>query len=866
MRQTVLWMAAGVAVFIGSARAEAPAGRPLVPERLVFNWHNFLSGCSTWDFEDWQRWTAQSQKYGYNAIMVHAYGNNPMAGFTFQGRPKPVGYLSTTARGRDWSTMHVNDVRRLVGGEVFDGPVFGCAAGRVPDERRVEAAQALMGRVFADAAGRGMGVYFAVDVDTPSANPPELVELLPETARFKAGQGLWLPMPDTPEGYAYYRAQVEGLLKAYPQITRLVVWFRRGNTPWMALKATEFPEAWKKEYADEIARTPGYEKAWRSAGLFAIGKIVRAFEKARNELGASHTQIAAGTWGFEFLPAADRFLPAGVPLLGLDYDVIHGKPQLGSAEGRAALAAVGAHRPVIPVIWAHHDDAHYLGRPYTPFEDFASKLADARAAGFGVIHWTTRPLDLYFFSHARQVFAATRDEPLRTTCEVFAKQELNEPALGGYLYQWITEAPRFARETGDRLIDRPLTNCAAVAAGCRERLKLLDGAKGQHADFCRGWERFVAAFFETHDLFQQAQAAIADNATERARTLMAQCDPESVIRQYAAFSSIGGITRGEQGLVVSLNTRWLVYFTRLRQILGMEPVRYAFGPTSHDPLAQAPGRFTYFFDDAHRVWQRLGTKETGAETFEAPTAREEIGRQGLLIAKPLTLAVRPIVHPVSLPPGDYRLRLLLLDPDATAAGQHVFEVRVGTAGGEEEWTFEPVKAAYLRLRCRGTSENAWNSLHEVRLATLAQTGGGPRATASAAVKGFEAEKAVDGDLETRWAADGRDHWLRLRLDPQAVTDRIGLLWYRGDQRQADFSIETSADSERWTPVRNLRRAASGGMQVAEVDVFKEAGGANRLLERVFPVTLHRPGEVSVTLSPVKGRAVISGLILEGDQK
>jgi len=707
--------------------------RPLVAERIAFNWHNFLSGCSTWNFEDWQQWTEQSQKYGYNAIMVHAYGNNPMAGFTFEGRSKPVGYLSTTVKGRDWSTMHVNDVRRLIGGEVFDRPVFGCAAGMAPDDRRVEAAQALMGRVFADAAQRGMGVYFAVDVDTPTANPPELIGLLPESARFKAGKGLWLPNPDTPEGYAYYRAQVGGLFKAYPQITTLVVWFRRGGTPWMELKTTDLPDAWQKEYAAEVARAAEAAKDWHSAGLFAIGKIVRAFERARNECGAKRARIAAGTWGFEFLPASDRFFPSGVPLIGLDYDVIREKPQLGSAEGRAVLAAVGAHRPVIPIIWAQHDDAHYLGRPYTPFEDFHSKLVDARAAGFGVIHWTTRPLGLFFFSHARQVFADTRDEPLRVSCDAFAKQELNEPELGGYLYKWIFEAPRFGRETGDRLIDRPLTNCSAVVAGCRERLKLLDGAKGAHADYYRGWERFVAAFFETHDLFQQAQAALTGNDKAQARVLMARCDPESVIRQYAAFSSIGGITRGEQGLVVSLNTRWLVYYVRLRQILGMEPVRYDFGPTSHDPLAQAPGRFTFFFDGERHVWQTLGAEETGAETVDAPLAQEEIARHGLLIDKPITLNVRSITHPAALPSGDYQLRLLMSDPDSTAAGQRVFTVSVRASGDEKD---------------------------------------------------------------------------------------------------------------------------------ATVDVFKEAGGANRLLERVFPVTLRRPDGVAVTVAPVKGKAVISGLALE----
>jgi hypothetical protein len=69
---------------------------PLVNDRLVFNWHNFLSGCSAWNLADWNRWTDDSHKLGYNAIMVHAYGNNPMAGFSFQripvkwrGSPKP---------------------------------------------------------------------------------------------------------------------------------------------------------------------------------------------------------------------------------------------------------------------------------------------------------------------------------------------------------------------------------------------------------------------------------------------------------------------------------------------------------------------------------------------------------------------------------------------------------------------------------------------------------------------------------------------------------------------------------------------------------------------------------------------------------
>ena len=865
---TIGWLSAMIAV----GAPEKVKDTCLMPERIVFNWHNFLSGCSTWDLQDWQRWTAQSKQMGYNAIMVHAYGNNPMAGFTFMGKPKPVGYLSTTVKGRDWSTMHVNDVRRLIGGEVFAGPVFGSDAAMVPDDRRVEAAQALMGKVFADAAQRDMGVYFAVDVDTPTANPQELVTLLPESARFevkakdysnvnKVAPSLWLPNPDTPEGYAFFRSEVEGLLKVYPQITKLVVWFRRGGTPWMALKVSDLPETWQKEYAAEIARTPEAEKYWCSAGLFAIGKIVRAFERARKECGAEHTQIAAGTWGFEFLRASDRFFPAGVPLLGLDYDVIHERPQLGTAEGRAVLSEVGVRRPVIPIIWAHHDDGHYIGRPYTPFSDFYSKLADAHAAGFGIIHWTTRPLDLYFASHARQVMRETKDEPLRATCDAFAAQTLGEAGLGEYLYRWSTEAPRFGRETSDHFIDRPLTNVAAVIAGCRERLALLETAKGPSANYYRGLEQFIAAFCETHDLFQRAQAALASNEVAQARSLMAQCHPEEVIRQFATFSSIGGITRGEQGLVVSLNTRWLVYYVRLRQMLGLEPVRYSFAPTSHDPLAQAPGRFTYLFDADHHVWQTLGTEETGAQTFAAPKAKEPIGLYGLQSDKPVSLTVRPIVHKASLLPGDYRLRLVLLDPDSTAPGQRVFTVSVNSPSSDETWAFDPVKAGYLRLMCHGTSENDWNSLYEVRLDALAKDSG-PRVTASAAVKGYPAEYAVDGDAQTRWAAKGLDHWLQFRLDPQTATERIGFIWYMADKRQAKFDMQTSADGKQWLPVQNLHRASAPATDSNTVDVFKEAGGANRLFERVFPVTLRAPGEIVVTLTPVKGKAVISGLVLE----
>jgi hypothetical protein len=671
---------------------------PLVPDRLVFDWHNFLSGCSTWNLPEWTQWIAQSHQAGFNGIMVHAYGNNPMVSYEFNGQTKPVGYLSTTARGRDWSTMHVNDARRLWGGQVFDQPVFGAEAALGPPEHRAAAAQQLMRAVFAAAEQRAMNVYFADDVDTVSANPQALLATLPPAARFATSGGkFWLANPDTPEGYRYYKTRVETLLRAYPQITCLVAWFRTGGTPWMDFTPAEMPPRWQEEFKAEAARTPEAVKLWHAHNLFGISKIIQACQRALKETGHDQVQVAAGTWDFKFLPPADRFFPPRVKLIGLDYNVLHGHPQLGDAASRQALRAVGGHRPVLPVIWAHHDDGNYLGRPYTPLAEFASKLADADTCGYGIIHWTTRPLDLFFASHARQVWRASKDEPLRALCLDMAAKSFGDSArepLGEYLQRWVTDAPKFARETTDFFIDQPLTNVEAVVAGCRERRKLLDAVapasltpeQRARVAYFQGLEEFIAGIHLAHHALQRSQARLKAGDLAGARAAMAECHPEPVIEQFAKFSSLGGITRGEKGSVVSLNLRWLPYCVQQRQALGLEAVRLNFAPTSHDQLAQHPGKFTWHFDADHGLWQTLGAKETGAQTFVLPPETKlslaaalppvdrEICRAGLESDQPIQVPLGPVMGGASLPAGDYRVRLLLVEPSATAEGERVFDL------------------------------------------------------------------------------------------------------------------------------------------------------------------------------------------------
>jgi hypothetical protein len=699
--------------FDGWKLADVPWAR----ERIVFDWHNFLSGCSTWNLDHWKQWITQAEKMGFNTVMVHAYGNNPMFSFDFGGQTKPVGYLSTTVQGRDWSTQHVDDVRRLWGGSVFDGPAFGPEAGFVAAGQRAAVAQRLMHDAFACAQTRGMGVYFAVDVDTASANPQELIATLPPTARFSVPTPpppgthentgrLWLANPDTPEGDRYYDAQVGALLRAYPQLTSIVVWFRAGGTPWMELKPADLPPAWQKQYQAELARSPETARQWHAPALLAIGRIVAAYQRAVQHRGGQ-VEISSGTWNFQFLPAAHRFFPPEVKLIGLDYNVLKERSQLSTPELRREIHDVAAHRPVVVVTWAQHDDGHYVGRPYTPPAEFETKLLDAGASGYGIIHWTTRPLDLYFQSLAKQVWWTTKDQPLATTCDEMALRSFGpsaQQAMAEYLHRWITEAPQFGRETSDRFIDRTLPDIDATIAACRQRLAIiarvdparLTADQRRRLEYFRGMEEFILRFHRTQEGYQRSQAALRSRDRATARAAMAECRPGETIEQFARTAQAAGITRGEQGLVVSLNLRWLTHYVRQRQLLGLEPIRYCFGPTSHDPLAQAAGRFTFHLDQEHHVWQRLGEQETGAAAIAWPVGsamtyddqvpgiwRGQV-TGGIQFDKPLTLPLSPIMSSTRSPltPGHYRLQLALLSRHDGPGGPQPVEVSVVIAGRE----------------------------------------------------------------------------------------------------------------------------------------------------------------------------------------
>lgn len=59
---------------------------------------------------------------------------------------------------------------------------------------------------------------------------------------------------------------------------------------------------------------------------------------------------------------------------------------------------------------------------------------------------------------------------------------------------------------------------------------------------------------------------------------------------------------------------------------------------------------------------------------------------------------------------------------------------------------------------------------------------------------------IDGDLETRWSANGDGEWIRFDLGEKKTVHFLRIAWLNGDTRVAYFDIEVSDDGSTWTPL------------------------------------------------------------------
>jgi len=63
-----------------------------------------------------------------------------------------------------------------------------------------------------------------------------------------------------------------------------------------------------------------------------------------------------------------------------------------------------------------------------------------------------------------------------------------------------------------------------------------------------------------------------------------------------------------------------------------------------------------------------------------------------------------------------------------------------------------------------------------------------------------AANVFDGDLATRWSAEGSGEYLTIDLGKQYLVTEIHAAWFKGDERQSHYEIDISDDATNWETV------------------------------------------------------------------
>lgn len=626
--------------------------RALAKRRIILNWHNFLSGCTGWNLKEFKEWIDQSRRMKYNTIMVHSYGNNPMFQFEYNGITKEVGYIANSVRGRDWGIAHVNDVRRMIGGELFEDSVFGADITKLPQDQQIIASQKLMQEVFRYAEESGMEICFAYDFDTDAANSQNIIATLPDAVKLEVN-GRYCVRLDLPAGYDYYKAQLLKFKELYPQIDVFTLFFRRNSgiqALWREIEEEDLPGDWVPDFNAFKAQRPVLKNYRPSAASdFAIAQLAKAMKKIIYEIGYD-VELTAGSWDFSFIPAMDMVFPEDIPFIPLDFNISYDT----DSTHLLFTELKKSNREIIPILWAHHDDFTYLGRPYIPFRQFASLNESRKVNSFGIIHWTTRPLDLYFRNMSNQVWATTKDEEYRVSCDTYSTALIpNDVKFADFIYKWHTESPMIGRETTSQFMHKSVNISAEMIGKCDERLALLNEVKNtvRSYSFFKNYEHFVRSIINDQLLIDSINNNLHVLNKKQLKGLAHQIKGRETIRQYVKTITSLPPTLGEVAMVLSLNLRWLPDYLSVRQLIGLEPSLIKFQPTHFEPLAQAPGEYTFYIDDKQATWLSAGESETGLNAFYDNNGSSYVEVDSVLNFELTTIRRVPLI------PGKYRLTI-----------------------------------------------------------------------------------------------------------------------------------------------------------------------------------------------------------------
>lgn len=415
-----LLLAALAVLLVGAGRgAESPfAIRGTLP------WHNFLSGPTAWNEEDYVRYLDRLQALGLNLVTFHCYTGGaeryatyvePLIRIEYRD-VLPEASLDTSLTARwGYRPMPVSEF-------VFDthklfklpagATAFGADAAVLArtNEERYRNAQGLMRRVIELAHARGLQVGLGFEF---GIHPPEFASVVPPNAWIR---GAMLPDPTHPASIEILRATLDDILRAYPGLDWVWLWLHEltmyVGQPRLTGRFLELARRDAQHFAE--ANNDGTI----FTGLWALAYLRAAHEHLARR--APRVRLALSGWGGgaqlpHLLRGLDRALPTNIVFTCLN-------PDQGWSPQPDVLGEIAKRRPVWAIPWLEGDLQLWHLQPRVSLMREQVLLARQQGLqGVLAIHWRTEEtranLEAFARYAARPGEAPTVEEFYRRDCE-----------------------------------------------------------------------------------------------------------------------------------------------------------------------------------------------------------------------------------------------------------------------------------------------------------------------------------------------------------------------------------------------------------------------------------------------------------------
>lgn len=391
------------AVAIGGETTPASQA-PEFKVRGTLPWHNFLSGPSAWNEEDYRAYLDGLAARRLNFVGFHCYTGGaeryapyvePIVRIQYRDVvPEATFDTSLTARW-GYRPLAVKDFA-FGTGKLFELPkgavAFGarCAVTAGSREEHYRQAHDLMRQVLQMAHERGLRMAIGFEF---GIHPPELASIVPPGSRIP---GAMLPDPTHPANIEILQSALDDVVQEYPGLDYVWLWLHE-HTMYIGKTqlAGPFGDLYRKEskhFADAGDEAAVFTGVWSLAHLRqAHAHLARRAPKVR---------LIVGGWGGgpqlpSVLRGLDRALPPDVIFTCLN-------PGLGQQGHVPVLAEIAKHREVWSIPWLEGDGSlwHLQPRVSLMLDQVKAARRDGLAGVLGIL-WRTEEIRANLDAFAR---------------------------------------------------------------------------------------------------------------------------------------------------------------------------------------------------------------------------------------------------------------------------------------------------------------------------------------------------------------------------------------------------------------------------------------------------------------------------------